>query len=289
MHKLQVVRTMDWRLIAALSSAGGSLCLVAIGAYAVISANPGGPPPGRFAAAPMLLSEQRPASAAGAPVLVSTLGSSTGSSTQSSVMLPPSAPNPFDTLVPVTAPNTVGASGAVLAADSPVIRHRDRAKPPGPPRPPVLNAEPAHEPRPPPRKLASLTPADAAIQPPPGSRPIIEVRKPFVPEINVALPGTRYEGVLTTAEILRIKHNLRLTPDQEANWPPVAAALGEMGRQQIALIRRGLEPKISPADWPPQRLYGVAGPLLTSLRPDQKEQVRRLCRLLGFDSVASML
>src|SRR6202140_2237343 len=76
--------TMDWRLIAALSSAGGSFCLVAIGAYAVFSANPGGPPPGRFAAAPMLLSEQRPASAAGSPVLVSVLGSSTGSSTQSS-------------------------------------------------------------------------------------------------------------------------------------------------------------------------------------------------------------
>jgi hypothetical protein len=280
-----MVRTMDWRLIAALSSAGGSFCLVAVGAYAVFSANPGGPPPGKFAAAPMLLSEQRPASAAGAPVLVSALGSSTGSSTQSSVMLPPSAPSPFATLVPVAAPDPVGASGAVPAADSPVIAHRDRAKPPGPPRPPVPNAEPGHEPRPPPRKLASLTPAE----PPPRPRPIIEVRKPFVPEINVALPGTRYEGVLTTAEILRIKHNLRLTPDQEANWPPVAAALGEMGRQQIALIRRGLEPKISPADWPPQRLYGVAGPLLMTLRPDQKEQVRRLCRLLGFDSVASML
>ncbi len=277
-----MVRTMDWRLIAALSSAGGSFCLVAIGAYAVFSANPGGPQPGRFTAAPMLLSEQRPASAAGAPVLVSTLGSST----QSSVMLPPSAPSPFATLVPDTAPSTVGASGAVPAADSPVIAHRDRAKPP---RPPVPNAEPEHEPRPPPRKLASLTPADAAIQPPPGPRPVIEVRKPFVPEINVALPGTRYEGVLTTAEILRIKHNLRLTPDQEANWPPVAAALGEMGRQQIALIRHGLAPRILPADWPPQRLYGVAGPLLMSLRPDQKEQVRRLCRLLGFDSVASML
>jgi hypothetical protein len=281
-----MVPTMDWRLIAALSSAGGSFCLVAIAAYAVFSANPGGPPPGRFAAAPMLLSEQRPASAAGAPVLVSTLGSSTGSSTQSSVMLPPSAPSPFAARVPDTVPSMVGASGAVPAADSPVIAHRDRAKPS---RPLVPNAEPEHEPRPPPRKLASLTPADAAIQPPPGPRPIIEVHKPFVPEINVALPGTRYEGVLTTAEILRIKHNLRLTPDQEANWPPVAAALGEMGRQQIALVRRGLEPRISPADWPPQRLYGVAGPLLTSLRPDQKEQVRRLCRLLGFNSVASML
>jgi len=67
------------------------------------------------------------------------------------------------------------------------------------------------------------------------------------------------------------------------------AALAEMGRQQILLIRHGQEPRISPNDWPPQRLYSIAGPLLMSLRPDQKDQVRRLCRSLGFEQVASLL
>jgi hypothetical protein len=95
--------------------------------------------------------------------------------------------------------------------------------------------------------------------------------------------------VLTSAEIGRIKHNLRLTPDQEPAWPSVQAALAEIGRQQIALIRQGQEPRISPSEWPPGRLYAVAGPLLRTLRPDQKETVRRLCRSLGFDNVASML
>jgi hypothetical protein len=119
---------------------------------------------------------------------------------------------------------------------------------------------------------------------------MVEVRKSSVaPELHTALPTSRYRGVLTSAEIARIKYNLRLTPDQERAWPSIEAALAEMGRQQVALIRRGQEPRISQNDWPPGRLYAAAGPLLQTLRPDQKETVRRLCRSLGFESVASML
>jgi hypothetical protein len=119
---------------------------------------------------------------------------------------------------------------------------------------------------------------------------MVEVRKSSVaPELHTALPTSRYRGVLTSAEIARIKYSLRLAPDQERAWPPVEAALAEMGREQMALIRRGQEPRISPNDWPPGRLYSAAGPLLQTLRPDQKETVRRLCRSLGFESVASML
>jgi hypothetical protein len=95
--------------------------------------------------------------------------------------------------------------------------------------------------------------------------------------------------VLTSQEIARIRYNLRLSPDQERAWPSVEAALAEMGRQQMALIRQGQEPRISPNDWPPGRLYSAAGPLLQTLRPDQKEVVRRLCRSLGFENVASMI
>jgi hypothetical protein len=117
------------------------------------------------------------------------------------------------------------------------------------------------------------------------SQPVVE-KSSAVPELPAAL---RYRGVLTWAEIVRVKSRLRLTPDQERAWPPVEAALAEMGRQQIALIRRGQEPRISPSDWPPGRLYAAAGPLLQTLRPDQMEAVRRLCRSLGFEGVASMI
>jgi hypothetical protein len=121
-------------------------------------------------------------------------------------------------------------------------------------------------------------------------QPVVELKKSsVVPELHTALPTSRYRGVLTSAEIVRVKSSLRLTPEQERAWPPVEAALAEMGRQQIALIRRGQEPRIAQSDWPPGRLYAVAGPLLQTLRPDQKEAVRRLCRSLGFEGVASMI
>jgi len=56
----------------------------------------------------------------------------------------------------------------------------------------------------------------------------------------------------------------------------------------VALIRRGRNRDFSER-MAAGRLYAAAGPLLQTLRPDQKETVRRLCRSLGFESVASML
>jgi hypothetical protein len=151
-------------------------------------------------------------------------------------------------------------------------------------------SEPKQEPRTAGYKTVALTPHDAAPRPEPPPRPVVEVRKSsVVPELHAAPPAPRYRGVLTAAEIARVKYSLRLSPDQERAWPSVEAALAEMGRQQMALIRHGQEPRISPSEWPPGRLYAAAGPLLQTLRPDQKETVRRLCRTLGFESVASML
>src|SRR5215471_13475753 len=48
---------MDWRFIAAVSAAAGSFCLVAIGAYVVLTHNPA--PQRAFAPAPVLVSEYR--------------------------------------------------------------------------------------------------------------------------------------------------------------------------------------------------------------------------------------
>ncbi len=193
-------------------------------------------------------------------------------------ILPPSlsAPSPFapqGNSLPVSPAATSGAAvapgrlGAAAAASS------------------QGHSEPRRE-----YKTVALTPYDAAPRPEPPPRPVVEVKKSsVVPELHTALPTSRYRGVLTSAEIARVKYSLRMTPDQERAWPSVEAALAEMGRQQMALIRHGQEPRISQNDWPPGRLYAAAGPLLQTLRPDQKETVRRLVRSLGFESVASML
>ena len=269
---------MDWRLIGAVSAAAGSFCLVAIGAYVVLTHNPTqqrDPTQQRAsAAAPMLLAEYR------FPVMT----------TPSLMSAQPPSPSPsaLESNSPFTPQVTASASAV---APGPVGAYAS-INPPSAAEDFNKSSNRRSDARQEPRsyKNAALTPYDAGPRPEPPSRPVVEVRKgSVVPELHTALPTTHYRGVLTSAEIGRIKHNLRLTPDQEPAWPSVQAALAEIGRQQIALIRQGQEPRISPSDWPPGRLYAVAGPLLRTLRPDQKETVRRLCRSLGFDSVASML
>ncbi len=276
---------MDWRLIAAVSAAAGSFCFVAVGAYVVLTHNRVRQP--AFAAAPMLLSEYR-FPVATTPSLMSVQATSPSPFAPSSFAPSPFAPqgnsipvSPAITSGAAVAPGRIGASAA--SVNPPRVAEDFNKSSYG-------RSEPKQEPRVVGYKTATLTPYDAAPPPEPPPRPVVEVRKSsVVPELHTALPTSRYRGVLTSAEIARVKYNLRLTPDQERAWPSVEAALAEMGRQQIALIRHGQEPRISPNDWPPGRLYAVAGPLLQTLRPDQKDIVRRLCRSLGFESVASML
>jgi hypothetical protein len=110
-----------------------------------------------------------------------------------------------------------------------------------------------------------------------------------MPELHTELSTSRYRRVLTSTEIVRVKSSLRLMPPGQRVWSLVEAALAEIGRQQIAPMGRGQAPRISPSDWPPGRLYAVAGPLLQTLRPDQKETVCRLCRSVGFEYVASFI
>ena len=260
---------MDWRLIAAVSAAATSFCFVAVGAYVVLTHNP--TPPRASVTSPILLSEYR--------FPVTTI--------PSLMSAQPTSPSPFasegNSVIPVA------ASGAAIAP-GPVGAYASVNPPPaaGDFNKSSNRRDLKQEPRG--YKTAALTPYDAEPRPEPPPRPVVEMKKSsVVPEVHTALPTTRYRGVLTSAEIARLKYNLRLTPDQEPTWPSVQAALVEMGRQQMALIRQGQEPRISPNDWPPGRLYAVAGPLLRILRPDQKETVRRLCRSLGFDNVASML
>jgi hypothetical protein len=309
---------MDWRLIAALSSAGGSFCLVAVGVYVVLTSGPSQPHP--YAPPPSLLSVGKPGNAV--PTVASLTPNPAVAPGQAASGRPGSGPARPTAVTPSVPSTPVAAPSPSPFAPSPVATPDfvspfapnyalppepvvtpvntapggnptlDLARPQEPPKPSVLRKEPPKREHPVPAgpKMASLTPGDVAPRHEPPPRPVVEVKRPtIVPEIHAAPPAARYQGVLTSAEIARIHRDLRLSPDQEPRWPPVQAALSEMGHQQILLIRQGQEPRISPNEWPPQRLYSIAGPLLMTLRPDQKDQVRRLCRSLGFEQVASLL
>jgi hypothetical protein len=270
---------MDWRVIAAVAVAAGSFSVVGVGAYVVSTTSPASQQTSAPDPAPALPFEDR----------FSPVASLAGMRrTPSQASRAQASPSPFavqDASPPLASaalPGAVVAPGAV-EAPAPLSVDPDQS----------WQGRPAS--RPPARKGGETValgqkPLDdgAPREPPP--RPVIEPKKTAVmPDLQTALPVSRNRGVLTSAEILRIKRDLKLTPEQEPAWPAVEAALAEMGRQQIVLIRQGQAPHISSNDWPPGRLYAIAGPLLQTLRPDQKETVRRVCRSLGFENVASLL
>ena len=96
--------------------------------------------------------------------------------------------------------------------------------------------------------------------------------------------------LMTPGRIARIKEALRLTADQETHWPPIEVALREIGKQQLEAQRRGHKlPKNALSPEVTQQLYWSAGPLIMSLRPDQKNEARSLARSMGLERVASLL
>jgi hypothetical protein len=212
---------MDWRLIAAVSAAAGSFCFVAIGAYVVLSHSP--TPQQAIAPAPMLLSEYR--------FPVATAASLMSAQPTSPSLFAPSSFASQGSSASIAVPSGVAAPGSLgvsaVAANAPRAADDFNKSSQG-------RSEPQREPRAVGHKTAAVTPYDDAPRPEP--RPMVEVRKSsVVPELHTALPASRYRGVLTSTEIARVKYSLRLAPDQERAWPPVEAALAEMGRQQMAI------------------------------------------------------
>ena len=111
---------------------------------------------------------------------------------------------------------------------------------------------------------------------------------PLSAEAKKAAEEWKKDGrVLTVAQIPRIKAALRLSPDQEQYWRVVEEELREIARQVEAQNASGKPIKLT-ADMA-QRLYWTAGPLIMSLREDQKHEARRLAKLMGLDQVAALL
>lgn len=289
---------MDWRSIAYIASgAAGFAAFVGLGAFSIASLAPGDT---RIAAP-------------NAPLLTATA---------------PSPPPPLAFATPAgTAPAAPTLEVRPAAVRPPAEPPRPRTAAPPPPEPAPAStgalrlgpAEPAPAaaarlpkrgsealmrqhvdeqpaPEPPPKRLqrpAQKPPAEtfAALSPPPALPGAGEALAPPRPPPIVARPAPdrRYEGVLTPAEIARMRYALRLTPDQQPYWQPVEVILQEIGAQQIALVRAGRRPDEALSSGVTGRLYWAARPLLGRLREDQKVEVRKRARLMGFESVASMI
>lgn len=250
---------MDWPLTAALGGLGAAIGVVSVGAVLVLKSET--PPTKRTTTAISHPAPKPPPPAVPVPPASSTLPDLTPYS--ASV-----APSTTPALAPPTAPSTPLPSVVVLgpspfAPDNPPVNSPppQRVQPQSLPLPQIK-----HEPPP---KVAK-----PAVVPPPAHKPAA----PVEPHIK---------GVMTAAEIARIRSALKLTAEQLPLWRPVEIVLRDIGKQQMVQIRNGAKPEVDSSAM--TRVYYAAQGLLATLRPEQKEQVRRLARSMGYGSVASML
>ncbi len=98
--------------------------------------------------------------------------------------------------------------------------------------------------------------------------------------------------MLNDAQIASIKERLHLTPDQEAMWPAVEAALRNMAYTHIAQApaRAASSDGTELAAVDPDAVQGLksaAVPLIMSFNAEQKEEVRNLAHVMGLDQFAA--
>ena len=99
-------------------------------------------------------------------------------------------------------------------------------------------------------------------------------------------------SLLSDAQISGIRERLNLSSSQEYYWPGVETALRNIARK--IHFARQTNPNANAASLDPdsqevQQLKSAAMPLLFQLRDDQKEEVRKLARLIGLEKVASAI
>lgn len=99
-------------------------------------------------------------------------------------------------------------------------------------------------------------------------------------------------ALLSDVQIAGIKERLKLSSSQEYYWPAVENALHAVARKLQAA--RLSNPNAGPSQIDPdseevQQLKSAAMPLLFQLREDQKDEVRKLARIIGLEKVAAAI
>ena len=109
---------------------------------------------------------------------------------------------------------------------------------------------------------------------------------------SVATAGRKSDVTfLNEAQIAGIEKRLQLSWRQSAYWPPVAAALRDIGRRyfQRRDQHQNAALKVDVNSPEVQRLIETATPLILQLREDQKREVRQLVRIIGLQTIASQI
>ena len=151
------------------------------------------------------------------------------------------------------------------------------------------------------RQALAYAPADAEVPMP--TKPVATAAVVQTPVAEVAVPRPKPAALkpevqkayalLSDGQIAGIKERLKLSSSQEYYWPAVESALRAVAKKihatrQASNAKPGSMP-IDPDSDEVQQLKSAAMPLLWQLRDDQKDEVRKLARLIGLDQVASAI
>ncbi|QOZ55993.1 hypothetical protein XH90_04640 [Bradyrhizobium sp. CCBAU 53338] len=120
----------------------------------------------------------------------------------------------------------------------------------------------------------------AAVEPAPKPKPVAKPQ-----------PQKHY-SLLSDVQIAGIRDRLKLSSSQEYYWPSVESALRNVVKKISANKLSnpgGPNVQIDPNCDEVQQLKSAAMPLLFQLRDDQKEEVRKLARIIGLEKVAQQI
>jgi hypothetical protein len=140
---------------------------------------------------------------------------------------------------------------------------------------------------------AASSPADIeaakTVTPPPAL--LLAPPPPAKPKAASKPAPQKSYALLSDVQIAGIKERLRLSASQESYWPAVETALRAVARKIHATRQTdpNAGPPIDPDSAEVQELKSAAMPLLFQLREDQKDEVRKLARIIGLEKVAAQI
>jgi hypothetical protein len=105
-------------------------------------------------------------------------------------------------------------------------------------------------------------------------------------------PPPETSNMLDDGAIAGLKTRLRLTEDQLGYWPAVENALREVARTQLRHSKKQMQAgkvNIDVNSPEVQKLIWAATPLIMRLRADQKNEIRKLARIMGLEQVAQQI
>ncbi|MCK1385621.1 hypothetical protein [Bradyrhizobium sp. 21] len=149
--------------------------------------------------------------------------------------------------------------------------------------------------------FAAATPADfpmakaassASVNQAPAASEVPAVEVPAKPRVVAKPQPQKSYSLLSDVQISGIRDRLKLSSSQEYYWPSVETALRNVVRKISAnKLSNPNAPgvPIDPDCDEVQQLKSAAMPLLFQLRDDQKEEVRKLARIIGLEKVAQQI